>query len=95
MLLKRIRDKKFLLSKSGISPNEETGTKNCLLYTSTVVNPVLEEAMSMGATLDTSVSEGSGKTEETSYQTGDIIGKTPGETCLLYTSAKVWRKVFE
>ena len=27
MLLKRIRDKKFLLSKSGISPNEETGTK--------------------------------------------------------------------
>ncbi|MBO1695112.1 hypothetical protein, partial [Bacteroides uniformis] len=32
------------------------------------------------ATLDTSVSEGSGKTEESSYQTGDIIGKTPGET---------------
>lgn len=49
-------------------------------FFATVVNPVLEEAMSMGATLDTSVSEGSGKTEETSYQTGDIIGKTPGET---------------
>ena len=47
-------------------------------FFATVVNPVLEEAMSMGATLDTSVSEGSGKTEETSYQTGDIIGKTPG-----------------
>ena len=36
--------------------------------------------MSMGDTLDTSVSEGSEKTEETSYQTGDIIGKSPGET---------------
>ncbi|SQB56529.1 penicillin-binding protein 2X [Streptococcus dysgalactiae] len=36
--------------------------------------------MSMGDTLDTSVSEGSEKTEETSYQTGDIIGKRPGET---------------
>lgn len=34
----------------------------------------------MGDTLDTSVSEGSEKTEETSYQTGDIIGKSPGET---------------
>ncbi len=49
-------------------------------FYATVVNPVLEEAMSMGATLETSVSEGSGNTEETSYQTGDIIGKTPGET---------------
>ena len=49
-------------------------------FFATVVNPVLEEAMSMGATLDASVSDGSGKTEETSYQTGDIIGKTPGET---------------
>ena len=49
-------------------------------FYATVVNPVLEEAMSMGDTLDTSVSEGSEKTEETSYQTGDIIGKRPGET---------------
>ncbi|MDU6562573.1 MAG: PASTA domain-containing protein, partial [Streptococcus sp.] len=49
-------------------------------FYATVVNPVLEEAMSMGDTLDTSVSEGSEKTEETSYQTGDIIGKSPGET---------------
>ena len=48
-------------------------------FYATVVNPVLEEAMSMGDTLDTSVSEGSEKTEETSYQTGDIIGKSPGE----------------
>ena len=49
-------------------------------FYATVVNPVLEEAMSMGDTLDTSVSEGGGKTDETSYQTGDIIGKSPGET---------------
>ena len=49
-------------------------------FYATVVNPVLEEAMSMGDTLDTSVSEGSEKTEETSYQTGDIIGKSTGET---------------
>lgn len=34
-------------------------------FYATVVNPVLEEAMSMGDTLDTSVSEGSEKTEET------------------------------
>ena len=46
-------------------------------FYATVVNPVLEEAMSMGDTLDTSVSEGGGKTDETSYQTGDIIGKSP------------------
>ena len=37
-------------------------------FYATVVNPILEEAMSMGDTLDTSVSEGSEKTEETSYQ---------------------------
>ena len=33
-------------------------------FYATVVNPVLEEAMSMGDTLDTSVSEGSEKTEK-------------------------------
>ena len=33
-------------------------------FYATVVNPILEEAMSMGDTLDTSVSEGSEKTEE-------------------------------
>ena len=77
--------------KSGTAQvaDEKTGTykvgtnetlNSVVAMVPTVVNPVLEEAMSIGATLDASVSEGSGKTEETSYQTGDIIGKTPGET---------------
>ncbi|MFR2079518.1 MAG: penicillin-binding transpeptidase domain-containing protein [Streptococcus sp.] len=43
-------------------------------FYATVVNPVLENHV-YGRHLDTSVSEGSEKTEETSYQTGDIIGR--------------------
>ncbi|MGT2907535.1 penicillin-binding protein PBP2X [Streptococcus dentiloxodontae] len=49
-------------------------------YYATVVTPVLEEAMSMGDTLTTSVKDTtSSKTKETKYTTGDIIGKNPGD----------------
>ena len=47
-------------------------------FYATVVNPVLEEAMSMGDTLILLFLKVVEKTEETSYQTGDIIGKSPG-----------------
>lgn len=49
-------------------------------FYATVVNPVLEEAMSMGDTLKTSIADSTEGNQEYAYQTGDIIGKSPGET---------------